>query len=70
MFKQQKGMTLLGLSFTILVLLTLAAVAIAMMLDELSYDPEPIQIHTEQQATNNETQIPENHVVESTENQV
>lgn len=59
MFKQQKGMTLLGLSFTILVLLALAAIAIAMVLDEISYDPEPIQMHTEQQAANNETPLTE-----------
>lgn len=54
MLKQQKGMTLLALVFTIIVMLALAAVAIAMVLDELSYDPEPVQIYTEQQNTNNE----------------
>lgn len=48
MLKQQKGMTLLTLVFAIIAMLALAAIAIAMVLDELSYDPEPIQVRTEQ----------------------
>lgn len=41
--KEQKGMTLLKLSFVILALLAIAAIAIAMVIDELNYDPEPVQ---------------------------
>lgn len=46
MLKQQKGITLLTLVFVIIAMLALAAVAIAMILDELSYDPDPVQIDT------------------------
>ena len=49
MLKQQKGITLLKLVFTIMAMLALAAVAIAMVLDELKYDPEPVQIETDKQ---------------------
>lgn len=49
MLKQQKGITLLTLVFAIIAMLALAAIAIAMVLDELSYNPEPVEIVTEQQ---------------------
>lgn len=49
MLKQQKGITLLTLVFAIIAMLALAAVAIAMVLDELSYNPEPVQVQNEQQ---------------------
>ena len=48
MFKQEKGITLVGLTFAILALLALAAVAIVMILDQLNYDPAPVQVKTEQ----------------------
>lgn len=48
MLKQQKGITLLTLVFTIIVMLALAAVAIAMVLDELSYNPEPEQVESKE----------------------
>lgn len=62
MLKQQKGITLLTLVFAIIAMLALAAIAIAMVLDELSYDPEPVQVHSEQQAistdnANNDTTL-------------
>lgn len=44
MLKQQKGITLLTLVFAIIAMLALAAIAIAMVLDELSYDPNPEQV--------------------------
>lgn len=53
MMKQQKGMTLLGLVFTIIVMLALAAVTIAMLLDEFSYDPEPVKLETNNQVVLN-----------------
>ncbi len=64
MLKQQKGITLLGLVFTIIAMLALAAIAIAMVLDELTYNPEPVQVYNEQQVintdnANNETETPE-----------
>lgn len=63
MFKQQKGMTLTMLVLSIVGMLALAAVAIAMVLDELSYDPEPIQVNSEPQvvvteSSNIETSLP------------
>ena len=64
MLKQQKGITLLTLVFAIIAMLALAAVAIAMVLDELSYNPEPEQIKSEQQVistddANLNTPVPE-----------
>lgn len=47
MLKRQEGTTLLTLVLTIVVLLIIAAVAIAMILDELKYDPEPVQVESE-----------------------
>lgn len=44
MLKQEKGITLFALVFTILAMLALAAVATAMIIDELHYDPEPVQV--------------------------
>lgn len=41
--KEEKGMTLLNLSFVILALLAIAAIAVTMIIDELNYDPEPVQ---------------------------
>lgn len=49
MLKQQKGITLLTLVLAIVAMLALAAIAIAMVLDEISYDPEPEKIVSEQQ---------------------
>lgn len=77
MLKQQKGITLLTLVFTIIAMLALAAVAIAMVLDELSYDPEPEQISNKDQVVstdnaNIDTPIPETPVAntpETTDNQ-
>lgn len=77
MLKQQKGITLLTLVFTIIAMLALAAVAIAMVLDELSYDPEPEQISSKDQVVstdnaNIDTPIPETPVgatPDSTDNQ-
>ncbi len=46
MLKQQKGITLLALVFTIIAMLALAAIAVAMVLDELSYDPDPKQVES------------------------
>lgn len=57
MLKQQKGMTLTILVLSIVAVLALAAIAIAMVLDELSYDPEPVQIYTEQQVENNDKAV-------------
>lgn len=48
MLKQQKGITLLALVFTIIAMLALAAIAVAMVLDELSYDPNPEQIESKE----------------------
>lgn len=48
MLKQQKGITLLTLVFTIIAMLALAAIAIAMILDELSYDPNPEQVESKE----------------------
>lgn len=48
MLKQQKGITLLTLVFTIIAMLALAAIAIAMVLDELSYDPNPEQVESKE----------------------
>lgn len=64
MLKEQKGMTLLTLVLAIIAMLALAAIAIAMVLDELSYDPEPVQINTDKQVVstdnaNVETSVPE-----------
>lgn len=78
MLKQQKGITLLTLVFAIIVMLALAAVAIAMILDELRYNPEPEKINTEKQVVTTaspsvDTPIPEEPVVdtpETTDNQV
>ncbi len=72
MLKQQKGVTLLTLVFAIIAMLALAAVAIAMVLDELSYNPEPEQIKSEQQVVSTDdanlnTQIPETPVVNTLE---
>lgn len=77
MLKQQKGITLLTLVFAIIAMLALAAVAIAMVLDELSYNPEPEQIKSEQQVistddANLNTPVPETPVAntpETTDNQ-
>ncbi len=49
MLKEQKGITLVTLVLTIIAMLALAAIAIAMILDELSYDPEPVQINADKQ---------------------
>lgn len=78
MLKQQKGITLLTLVFAIIVMLALAAVAIAMILDELKYNPEPEKITTEKQVVTTaspsaDTPIPETPVVDApevTDNQV
>ena len=72
MLKQQKGVTLLTLVFAIIAMLALAAVAIAMVLDELSYNPEPEQIKSEPQVVSTDdanlnTQIPETPVVNTLE---
>lgn len=58
MLKQQKGMTLLTLVLTIVVMLILAAIAIAMILDELKYNPEPVQVESNNPVTNT-TETPE-----------
>lgn len=72
MLKEQKGMTLTTLILSIIGMLALATVAIAMVLDELSYDPEPIQVHSEPQvlvteSPNIETPLPENENSETQE---
>lgn len=70
MLKQQKGMTLFALVFTIIAMLALAAIAIAMVLDELKYDPEPVEVHTEQQVETStpETTITQIPITDSTSN--
>lgn len=73
MLKEQKGMTLTMLVLAIVGMLALAAVAIAMVLDELSYDPEPVQVYNEPEVVstespNTETQVPETALPETQEN--
>lgn len=69
MLKQQKGITLLTLVLAIVVLLFLAAVAIAMVLDELKYDPEPVEVQTSHVISTNdanqETPVPTEEVAET-----
>ena len=51
MLKDQKGISLLNLIFVILVMLTLAAVAITMVLDQYNNDPKPVQVEYVEEST-------------------
>ncbi len=70
MLKQQKGITLLTLVFAIIAMLALAAIAIAMVLDELSYDPKPEQVESKESVVSTYSPEPaiETPITESTNN--